>query len=222
MDGLSSSALRLSPSGLDEFSCRYLPRGVEAISAFCRGQLRLSGSDNASNQRCKQHPGDVPGSLVIKSLDTVLLRDGDDCLFTYTTLSSGSELTDDAINAVPLLAQRALEEKSDLRVTVVGDDVFAVRILSQGVGITGDWRVVPKANLEYQDIVLDNEIAARCHLLVRRLGLSFAAIDLIETPHGTFFIEVNPTGEWGWLSTAERPIDRAIASWLGNPPKGVD
>ena len=189
-----------------------------SVAASCGFQVPVTlATNDASSIR-----ETFPGSLVIKSLDTVLLRDGDDCLFTYTTLSSGSELTDDAINAVPLLAQRALEEKSDLRVTVVGDDVFAVRILSQGVGITGDWRVVPKENLEYQDIVLDNEIAARCHLLVRRLGLSFAAIDLIETPHGTFFIEVNPTGEWGWLSTAERPIDRAIASWLGNPPKGVD
>ena len=54
-------------------------------------------------------------------------------------------------------------------------------------------------------------------MLARRLGLSFAAIDLVETPEGTFFIEVNPTGEWGWLSNPEQPIDFAIAAWLAQP-----
>lgn len=156
-------------------------------------------------------------TLVVKSLDTVLLRDGDDCLFTYTTINPGDELNDETVHAVPLLAQQVLEEKTDLRVTIVGDQIFAVRILSQGSGINGDWRIVPKTDIDYQDLTLDDDVAERCHLLTRRLGLSFAAIDLVETPRGVFFIEINPTGEWGWLSSIERPIDRAIASWLGNP-----
>ena len=172
----------------------------------------------ASNDACRIRQN-FPQSVVIKSLDTVLLRERDDCLFTYTIVNPGTELTDDAVAPAPLFAQRALEQKTDLRVTVVGDDVFAVRILSKDTGIAGDWRVVPKADLEYRDIALDDDMADRCRQLARCLGLSFAAIDLIETPEGTFFIEVNPTGEWGWLSTADRPIDHAIASWLANPPK---
>ena len=163
-----------------------------------------------------------PDRLVIKSLDTVLLREDDDCLFTYTTLTSGGELPGDAVSSAPFFAQSALENKIDLRVTVVGDDVFAVRILSHGRGIVGDWRLISKSDLEYQDIILDDNTAARCHLLTRTLGLSFAAIDLIQTPDGIFFIEVNPTGEWGWLSTAKRPIDDVIASWLGNLSKGAN
>ena len=79
--------------------------------------------------------------FVVKSLDTVLLRDADDCLFTYTTVTSGRELSDEAVAAVPLLAQHVLNPKRDLRVTVVGRDVFAVQILSGGNGIGGDWRV---------------------------------------------------------------------------------
>ena len=157
------------------------------------------------------------GTLVVKSLDTVLLRDGDDCLFTYTTVGPSDQLNDETVHAVPLLAQQALEEKTDIRVTVVDNQIFAVRILSQGSGINGDWRVIPKTDVEYQDLILGDDVAERCRLLTRRLGLNFAAIDLAETPRGIFFIEINPTGEWGWLSSMERPIDCAIASWLGNP-----
>ena len=162
------------------------------------------------------------GELVIKSLDTVLLRDGDECLFTYTTVNSSRKLTDQTVSAVPLLAQFALEKKTDLRVTVIGDKVFAVRVLSGGSGIDGDWRLVPKAQLEFQDVELGHDVAVRCQQLTRQLGLSFAAIDLIETAEGFFFIEVNPTGEWGWLSSAKRPIDEVIASWLSNPIRKDD
>ena len=158
-----------------------------------------------------------PDGLAIKSLDTVLLRDGDDCLFTYTTLKSSSDLNDESISGVPLLAQRALQHKTDLRVTVVGEELFAVRILSSGSGIAGDWRLVPRNELQYDDVALSTDMARSCQLLTRRLGLSFSAIDLIETPQDIFFIEINPTGEWGWLSTKKRLIDCSIASWLGAP-----
>jgi glutathione synthase/RimK-type ligase-like ATP-grasp enzyme len=158
-----------------------------------------------------------PESLIIKSLDTVLLREGDDCLFTYTTVSSGAALRDESVAGAPLIAQRILGQKTDLLVTVVGNRLFAVRILSAGSGIAGDWRVIPKTNLEYQDMDLDTDTVDRCIHLTRQLGLTFAAIDLLETPEGIFFIEVNPTGEWGWLSGTDRPIDEAIAAWLANP-----
>lgn len=158
-----------------------------------------------------------PGSLVIKSLDTVLLREGEDCLFTYTTVDPDIAFDDESISAAPLLAQTFITSKTDLRVTIVGEKVFAVRILSFGAGLSGDWRITPKAELEYQNVELDSRTVERCIRLTRQLGLAFAAIDLLETPEGIFFIEVNPTGEWGWLSGNERPIDEAIAGWLANP-----
>lgn len=162
-----------------------------------------------------------PESLVIKSLDTVLLRQGDDCLFTYTTVNSGTALRDKSVSAAPLLAQQLLDQKIDVRVTVVGDRLFAVRILSAGAGIIGDWRVVPKTDLEYRDTALDSDTVRQCLRLTRQLGLTFAAIDLLETPEGVFFVEVNPTGEWGWLSGADRPIDVAIAAWLAGPTSHI-
>lgn len=155
-----------------------------------------------------------PGNLVVKSLDTVLLREGDDCLFTYTAIREGSALAEEDLSAVPLLAQRYLRRKTDLRVTVIGDDIFAVRILSDGKGVSGDWRLVPRDELEYEDIVLDRDTSERCRLLTKNLGLSFAAIDLVESDGGMYFLEANPTGEWGWLMADSRPLDRVIAGWL--------
>lgn len=184
-----------------------------SVAASCGFQIPATLVTNDAN-RIREI---FPGSVAIKSLDTVLLREYDDCLFTYTTLNPSDELSDGTVHAAPLIAQRALEEKIDLRITVVGEEMFAVRVLSRGSSIAGDWRTIPKHDLEYHDVALSDEVVERCNLLTRRLGLSFAAIDLAETPQGVFFIEINPTGEWGWLSTKERPIDYAIASWLSNP-----
>ena len=184
-----------------------------AVARRCGFQIPTTLATNDVNRVQDAFSND----LVIKSLDTVLLRDGDDCLFTYTTISKGDQLNDDTVAAAPLLAQQNLRNKTDVRITVVGDHVFAVRILSQGCGVKGDWRTVPRKDIQYHDLTLDDDVTHRCRFLTRALGLNFAAIDLIETPCDTYFIEINPTGEWGWLSSPERSIDKAIASWLREP-----
>ena len=172
--------------------------------------ITLAGNDAASIRKT------FPKRLVIKSLDTVLLREDDDCLFTYTIVDTTADLHDDIIHAAPLIAQQVLEDKTDIRVTIVGDQIWAVRILSSGSGVAGDWRTIPKSDLEYEDMPLSDDVSESCLLLLGKMELSFGAIDLVETPHGLFFIEINPTGEWGWLVSDTRPIDRYIASWLAD------
>ena len=162
----------------------------------------------------------LPPQVVVKSLDTVLLQEGEDCLFTYTNCLDVHALREEQVRAAPLLAQECIESKEDIRVTVVGDELFAVRILSGGKGVPGDWRLVPKEQLEYVDICLEPTIRAQCFALMRACGLAFGAIDLLATETRTYFLEVNPTGEWGWLSCEERKLDFAIASWLAGASDG--
>lgn len=152
--------------------------------------------------------------VIIKSLDTVLLREGDDCLFTYSTIENPSKLRDEEVYEAPLTVQEYISPKTDIRVTVIGNKLFAVKITSEGAGIKEDWRVLNKDKLEYTDIDLPDEIKNRCFQLVKKLGLNFGAIDFIESNGKYIFIEINPTGEWGWLNTPERRIDTCITDWL--------
>jgi len=125
-----------------------------------------------------------------------------------------NELTEQNISSVPLLTQEILTSKIDIRVTVVGKRLFSVQILSNGTGIEGDWRIFPKEKLEYKNIQIDSKIEKSTLKMTEVLGLTFAAVDFVETPNGIYFIEVNPTGEWGWLCNNDRKIDLSIASWL--------
>lgn len=154
------------------------------------------------------------GQIIIKSLDTILLRESSDCLFTYSTIKSASELNDGNVASAPLTVQEYVTQKTDIRVTVIGDKLVAVKITSKGSGIKEDWRTVDRALVEYTEIKLPKEIEHHCFELLRQLNLNFGAIDLLLSNGEFVFVEINPTGEWGWLVNSERRFDVDLASWL--------
>ncbi len=161
-----------------------------------------------------RHSKIIDNKVIVKSLDTVLLRDGDDCLFTYTSDIEPSELTKRCISSAPLTVQHYIAQKTDIRVTIIDDTIFAVKITSNGIGIDDDWRLTKRELIEYTDISLSDTLVDNCRLFMKRLNLNFGAIDLIESNGEYYFIEVNPTGEWGWLSSEEREIEKYIADKL--------
>ena len=162
----------------------------------------------------RQFPRCSTDRIAIKSVDTVLVHEGSDTLFAFTMFPHLGEVTQDVVQDAPVIAQRFLQPKIDLRVTVVGNDLFAVKILGGDSGVEGDWRARPQESLRFVDTKLTAEVENSCRALMNELGLSFGRIDLAETADGTFFIEVNPTGEWSWLSGPSRPIGRVISRWL--------
>ncbi|NLP35077.1 MAG: ATP-grasp domain-containing protein [Clostridiales bacterium] len=155
-------------------------------------------------------------NYIMKSLDTVLLRNGDKEAFVYSTVMTGDELMNSEYQLAPVVIQEYIYPKIDLRVTVVGDDIFAAKIEKNGLGIDGDWRK-EKENVEFIEVELPEEIKRKCIQIVSELGLSFGGIDLILHNNEYYFVEVNPTGEWAWLvNNAGLEIDISICDYLQN------
>lgn len=152
--------------------------------------------------------------FIIKSMDTVLLKENDDCYFTYTSKANPADFTLDKTKQAPITFQEYIEDKLDIRVTIVGSKVYAVAIKSNGNAISDDWRTLKKEDLKYVDIELPVRIKKLCIEYVKLLGLNYGAIDFIKTKDEYIFIEINPTGEWGWLSNDKREIDYDIAKKL--------
>ncbi len=103
----------------------------------------------------------------------------------------------------------------DLRVTVVGDDIFAAAIDATATRSPQDWRPVYD-EAEVTACELPSAVAARVRALVQALGLAYAAIDLRRRGDGAHvFLESNPSGQW--LDVEDRvglPISEALASFL--------
>lgn len=154
-------------------------------------------------------------TYIVKSLDTALFYDNGQEMFTYSTMIGGQELLNAEIRSAPIIVQEYLCDKTDIRATVIGDTIFAVSITKNGCNIEGDWRKNEKESLKYSPIDLPMSVQEQIKELMRKLGLHFGGIDLALVNGTYYFIEINPTGEWGWLvSTTKLPIDIAIAEFL--------
>jgi glutathione synthase/RimK-type ligase-like ATP-grasp enzyme len=123
----------------------------------------------------------------------------------------------DAIRFCPIFIQAYVPKRVELRVTVVGRQVFAAEIQSQGNNRTRhDWRHYDHYRTTHRAHELPPDIQLSCLRLVERLGLCYGALDLILTPDGRYvFLEINPGGQYLWIEFATGlPITDAICDLL--------
>ncbi len=125
----------------------------------------------------------------------------------------------DDLRHCPTLLQQYIDKEVELRITIVGDKVFAAAIDSQSsAGEQVDWRKANPDTVSHYCLTLPSEVEHKLLQLMSDLGLVFGAIDMILGQDGEFyFIEVNPEGQWGWLEYySGLGIYQAIAQWLQN------
>jgi glutathione synthase/RimK-type ligase-like ATP-grasp enzyme len=108
----------------------------------------------------------------------------------------------------------------DVRIHVVGDDVFACEIESPA----DDYRYAHRSGLpvEIRPCSLPDEVETACREIVRRLQLAVAGIDFRRTPDERWVcLEVNPSPGFSFYElAADQPISDAIAQLLitASPP----
>ena len=114
----------------------------------------------------------------------------------------------DAVAELPGFFQHYVPKLHELRVTVIGDEVFAARIHSQDDPRTAtDWRDM-SAEILYEAAELPADLARRCVDFVHSYGLTFGAIDLIVTPDGEpVFLENNPGGQFLFVEQLVPELD---------------
>ncbi len=158
------------------------------------------------------------GPMVAKPLRHALIDDGEVGSVVFTSRVSALEVNDAcAMRRAPMILQREITKRSDVRVVVVDDHVFGTRIWSQAHDETQvDWRKGVRLDLDHEVMELPTTIASACIAITRDLGLRFAAIDMVEDGNGRFwFLEANPNGQWAWIEQrTAAPITAAIVDAL--------
>ena len=138
-------------------------------------------------------------AVVCKPLfDGLVTRAGREELFWTTSLDPGAMRALDELGPEPYLLQAEVVKEVDVRVTVMGERVFAVAIRGPDDAPV-DWRRTPLDRLRHEPVVLPEHICELCVTLVRHYDLRFGAIDLALTDRGYEFFELNPNGQWAWL-----------------------
>ncbi|MFC9535986.1 ATP-grasp ribosomal peptide maturase [Streptomyces sp. NPDC056975] len=120
---------------------------------------------------------------------------------------------DETVGAAPHLFQARVDKTADLRVLVVGEEVFAVRIES---GLL-DWRKDYSA-LSYRVVNLPDRLSQTLQDYLGHFGLVSGSFDLALDKNGEpHWLELNPNGQWGWLATETGlPMATAFAELLAS------
>ncbi len=121
----------------------------------------------------------------------------------------------DNVRYAPVIFQEYVRAQYDVRVTVVGDELFAAAIHSQDTEYPVDFRM-DMANARIEAVSLPDEVQDGLRDLMARLGLVYGAIDMRLTPDEKYvFLEINPAGQWLFVEQQTRqPIAAALAGVL--------
>ncbi|MEX5217472.1 MAG: hypothetical protein NW701_06555 [Nitrospira sp.] len=124
----------------------------------------------------------------------------------------------DTVRLAPVIFQEFIPADADLRITVIGDQLFPAAIFSKETDYPIDFRM-SLGQAKTQAVELPEKVASNLRRFMQRLGLVYGACDMRRTPDGDYvFLEVNTAGEF--LFVEERtgqPISDALARWLAIP-----
>jgi glutathione synthase/RimK-type ligase-like ATP-grasp enzyme len=118
------------------------------------------------------------------------------------------------VELAPVILQEYIDADADLRVTVIGDDLFTAVIRPQPEDAVDFRPGFGRADVEAGE--LPDAVAEALLALCRGFGLVYAAIDVRRTPDGRHvFLEVNPAGEFLFASRRTgQPVAEALAALL--------
>ncbi len=122
---------------------------------------------------------------------------------------------DDSVAGTMHLFQQRVDKIADVRVTVIGERVFAVRIDCDLL----DWRT-DYSRHTYTPIRAPETVERAMFAYLEHFGLVFGAFDFALTgpeqvPENWQWIECNPSGQWAWMEPPTGlPMTAALADLL--------
>jgi glutathione synthase/RimK-type ligase-like ATP-grasp enzyme len=158
------------------------------------------------------------GNIISKLLSSALYKFTGKTFNRYTQVVSKRDIAHaSGIRLCPMIFQAYVPKRVELRITVVGQQVFAVEIHSQHSNHTRhDWRRYDRYQTPYFPHELPRDLQRRCIELVERMGLCYGAIDMVLTPDDRYvFLEINPNGQYLWIEKMTGlPISEAVSDLL--------
>jgi len=162
------------------------------------------------------------GRMIVKPVRTGFVDEGAEQYAVYTNQVMDYHLSKlESARLSPSIYQPLLDKLCDVRVTIVGKQMFVAEIDSQSdAQASVDWRRTSNPELPHRRSCLPPKVAQATLQLMSTLGLEFAALDFVRTPNNEYiFLEVNPNGQWLWLDDQLGfGISAAVAAWLMKTP----
>ncbi|HEY4022795.1 MAG TPA: RimK domain-containing protein [Pseudonocardiaceae bacterium] len=156
------------------------------------------------------------GPMVTKLVGGMALDEDGVRKNVYTRRVAVDELADlRGIEHTTHLFQRWVPKEREARVIVIGEQITAAAITAGSSTAYIDYRT-DYASLSYELITPPEHIARGIRLLMDEFSLVYGALDFVITPSGEWILlELNPTGQYGFVETATgAPLTAQLAALL--------
>lgn len=136
---------------------------------------------------------------------------------TYTSKVDIDDIEKYPDKLFPALFQKRIEKKFEIRSFIIKNKIYSAAIFSQQNEETSiDFRKYSSSKPNrIVPFKLPPKVEKSLLRLMEKLRLDTGSIDLIRTENDFVFLEVNPVGQFGWISTpCNFHIEKRIAEYL--------
>lgn len=152
----------------------------------------ITNDAEAARRFAKEHD-----QIVYKPLSSAGVSEEGHYKLVYANRLTADDIAD-TVSATGNLFQRWVDKAYEVRLTVVDDAFFAIRIDAESEAGTVDWRT-DYDNLRYAVVNVPHDVLEHVLDLLEILRLRFAALDFVVTSNG----------EWVFLEFTDRTLDCA-------------
>jgi glutathione synthase/RimK-type ligase-like ATP-grasp enzyme len=192
---LGTRAFWVNPPAASDHASQKILQHKAALDCGFTMPDTLYSNDPDEIRRFIAHQG---GQVIFKILTGAPWRDSNTRWVSYAApLSEAQLVEDDLLRQTPSIYQTIVPKAYELRVTVMGRQVFTAKVLSQETQEGKlDWRRAYR-ELSMVPSQIPDEVREQCFRLMERLGIVFGCFDFIVTPEGQHvFLEVNEAGQF--------------------------
>ncbi|MBW1601632.1 ATP-grasp ribosomal peptide maturase [Streptomyces sp. JJ66] len=196
-------------SALAEFSPYAL-----ATAARC-GLLIPPTLITSDPEEARAFVASMPGQVAAyKAIGTAPAGDYEGNRVALWTTKIRPEKITDAVSLTAHQFQQWIAKKHEVRLTVVGDKLFAGEIHAGSAASRIDFRR-DYNSLTYRVCDVPEPIVAGVKTLMSVMGLRYVALDfLVSGDDRWYLVDVNPNGQWGFIPALRAPITQALADLL--------
>lgn len=121
----------------------------------------------------------------------------------------------DSVQYAPVIFQEYVPAQYDLRITIVGNEIFPAAIYSGESDYPVDFRM-DMGKSRIAPVELPRPLRERLLRFMSEMDLTYGALDLRLRPDGEYvFLEINPAGQWLFVEEkTQQPIAQAVANLL--------
>ncbi len=220
IDGLASEWIN-GPEAIFKTSNRFRQLMIAEDIGFKIPSTLITNDPTTATEFYNHHNGQI----VLKTVHHHGIEIEGKVYSIYTrslTKDSLSRLVD--LIYAPCILQERLKKKSELRVTIVGEKVFATELQTETIPVCcddlhrGTLSEIPK-----RAVKLDNATEASCLKMMNIFGLKYGAFDFIlDGRNQLYFLEINPSGDWYWIENdTKQPITETMVNLIETRVRGT-